>query len=83
MNEEKTLFSVKRHDEGVGVEFHVKEMDDFFALAAALVSTFDECPILYKFVQKLQNMLETDEEFRETVRKATISFPDFNKILKS
>jgi len=80
---DKTLFTITKTDGGAGVEIHVEEQEDFFSIAAALVSTFDECPLLLKFVNYLQDLLEKDEDFRKTVRENTISFPDFNKILKS
>lgn len=79
----KTILSIQRHEEGIGVEFHTNDADDVIGVAAGITSIFTETPMIRALVEKMLSMLDEDEEFRHMVEQSTIRLPDFNKILKS
>jgi len=79
-NENQTLLTITKMEEGVAVEVHTRGLEELHALTHAIVSIGENNPmftimLLMAFKEAMSSDKKSESE--------TVEVPDFNKILKN
>ena len=82
--EDRTLFTVIRHDENDSLQSQVdiQSFDDAVALAIAIARLYQSKPEIGLLITKSLVAIFNDEELSKKMDESVVEMPDFNELLK-